>query len=229
MADRPVGFFREGGKKKPRHEKKGVNEKDMSVKETGTGEKIEVSVGHVRNNIMHSKNQNVKFSTLTDGDEYVGMIEGITVEPEIDGKKIPSRLFVVIRDMKEFVGDDWKDKNGNFDGELVMVPEIKYINKEKLESALETVGLGGEKDLSDGAKYESMISYGAYIRLGNDKVGKSQKELKEKLGRDAQSAGTLIGFYLDRNMNAIGTTGWDLLEEFTSGGDAFKKSIDRLS
>lgn len=46
MADRPVGFFREGGKKKPRHEKKGVNETDLNISEKGkgAGQKIEIKI-----------------------------------------------------------------------------------------------------------------------------------------------------------------------------------------
>lgn len=46
LPDRPIGFFREGGKKKPVHEKKGVNETDLNISEKGSnaGQKIEVKI-----------------------------------------------------------------------------------------------------------------------------------------------------------------------------------------
>ena len=44
VPDRPAGFFREGGKIKPRHEKKGINETDLKISEHGAGEKIEVKI-----------------------------------------------------------------------------------------------------------------------------------------------------------------------------------------
>ena len=36
------------------------------------------------------------------------------------------------------------------------------------------------------------------------------------------------GFYLDRPMNQIGTTGWDLLRQVTTGSDAIHDTIQRI-
>ena len=54
VPDRPAGFFREGGKIKPRHEKKGINETDLKISEHGAGEKIEVKIDpRMKGNINH--------------------------------------------------------------------------------------------------------------------------------------------------------------------------------
>jgi len=37
----------------------------------------------------------------------------------------------------------------------------------------------------------------------------------------------MIGFYLDRPWNMIGTTGWDSIYSMTEGKDLFKPAMDR--
>lgn len=38
----------------------------------------------------------------------------------------------------------------------------------------------------------------------------------------------LIGFYMDKTINAIGTTNWDLLEDLLYNEDPFRKSLNRI-
>ena len=42
-----------------------------------------------------------------------------------------------------------------------------------------------------------------------------------------KSINGLRGFYLDRYVNKIGTTGWDLIDAYINGGDWLKASLDR--
>jgi len=57
--------------------------------------------------------------------------------------------------------------------------------------------------------------------------GDADKYIKEVYVSNMDVIMGLIGFYLDRNWNELGTTGWDSIYTMTQGKDLFKPAMDR--
>jgi len=56
----------------------------------------------------------------------------------------------------------------------------------------------------------------------------AEKYIKEIYVPNMQAIMGLIGFYLDRHWNMIGTTGWDSIYTMTQGKDLFMPALDRM-
>jgi aspartate aminotransferase-like enzyme len=56
----------------------------------------------------------------------------------------------------------------------------------------------------------------------------TEKEAIEAMKNEVLPISGLIGFYMDKCWNRIGTTGWDTLNELVSNVDQFKASMDRV-
>lgn len=56
----------------------------------------------------------------------------------------------------------------------------------------------------------------------------ADKYIKEVYVPNMDAIMGMIGFYLDRHWNMIGTTGWDSIYTMTQGKDHFKPALDRM-
>ena len=56
----------------------------------------------------------------------------------------------------------------------------------------------------------------------------TEKESIDVLKNDVLPISTLIGFYMDKTWNQIGTTGWDTLNELVNNLDQFNESMNRI-
>jgi hypothetical protein len=68
--------------------------------------------------------------------------------------------------------------------------------------------------------------YGAFRKFRN--FDDAEKYMREMYVPHMDAIMGLCGFYLDKYVNRIGTTGWDYIYEMTDGVDAHKVSMDRL-
>jgi hypothetical protein len=68
--------------------------------------------------------------------------------------------------------------------------------------------------------------YGEFRKFKN--FDDSEKYIREIYIPHMDACMGLCGFYLDRQLNMIGTTGWDYIGEMTDGVDAHKIAIDRV-
>jgi hypothetical protein len=57
--------------------------------------------------------------------------------------------------------------------------------------------------------------------------GDAEKYIKEVYCKNITATMGLIGFTLDRSINMIGTTGWDIVRNMTEGMDWIKPALDR--
>lgn len=153
-------------------------------------------------------------------------VKDFTVEPEIEGKTILCDLFIKTLNMPELT--EWDDKDP-FLSELYMIPRPEFITKENIESVIDFSGFD-EKFINEDAKYfqREVISYGLGIRLsgGMDSFS-TEKESIDAMKKEVIPS-TLIGFYLDKRWNRIGTTGWDSLAQLVNNESAITATINRM-
>jgi len=107
------------------------------------------------------------------------------------------RLCVNTIDMEETVGEEWEGKK--WSGLVEIVPTT--VSKDVAERALACIG----------------ISYREYEKLPpkarTDALTYALLSYIEKLKDESPVVESLFGFYADRRLNLIGTTGWDILKE----------------
>ena len=65
------------------------------------------------------------------------------------------------------------------------------------------------EELTDNHRLDALLSYGTYAVLWT-KDGNNIKKLMQEARKEGQLAEFLYGFYMDRQQNAVGATGWDL-------------------
>lgn len=173
--------------------------------------------------------QNTKLSDdiYCSDDEYWFKVLGVTAEPEIDDKVIKCDLFVHILNMPALT--DWEDETNPFVGELLLIPQTKYIRQDKLDGVIECCGIEITKEILKSDMFQcDIMKYGYSIRLGDDIKGSDIDKMKQELANNAVPLAGLIGFSLDRPWNKIGSTGWDTLNELCiSGEPCFKLALER--
>ena len=170
---------------------------------------------------------NLKLEELEEGDQSVYFIKDNTVTPEIDGKEIVCDLFIKTLDMPKLT--DWNETETPFLSELYMVPRPEFITKQNIQTVIDFCGFD-EKFIKEDARFfqKDVIDYGLGIRLaGGMDSYQTQKEAIDAMKKEVLNV-TLIGYYLDKSWNQIGTTGWDTLTQLVGNVDALQATINRM-
>lgn len=148
---------------------------------------------------------------------------------EEEGLNFNYRYCIEVINMDEWTGDD----SGEAMIMLKMVPELDSLCEKMRNSVLESCGL----DAVDCTSFD-VSNYGCNIGLGDCTIDLGGNyldecpELLEKLDTIAsvfEAIDSLRGFYLDGAVNRIGTTGWDLLDDFINGKDFVQATLSRYS
>lgn len=111
-------------------------------------------------------------------------------------------------------------EEGKFYVILYMVIAPDSLHEENKKSIRELIGIEDEDDFS----YDDIISCGGCdVQLGCEIV-ESEKEVHECLEAIAnvyEFMDGLFGFYMDKYVNGIGTTGWDVIKHAVLNHDLF--------
>jgi len=170
----------------------------------------------------------IKLEELTNYDEAVYLVKEYTAEPSIDENSIVCDIFIKTLNMPELT--DWEDTDKPFISELYIVPRLEYISQEIKDKVFDSMGFD-ESVKEYGKEFAQLefINYGLGIRLagGMDNYA-TEKEAIDAMKEHVLPISGLIGFYMDKPWNRIGTTGWDTLSELVSNVDQFKASMDRI-
>ena len=110
---------------------------------------------------------------------------------------------------------------------LVVCP--KSLCKEKLEDVLDCCGIS-----ADEANCCDVVDYGILVPMGDvefefdeDNDEGWNDEVLNNIANVFETINGLRGFYLDKPMNRLGNTGWDLLYEAVRGKDLFESVKER--
>jgi hypothetical protein len=96
------------------------------------------------------------------------------------------------------------------------------LDRDTIDRAFESWGLVDYLDTDPLLLIDIVSSYGAGVVPLWDESGDNLRKLMKQARHEADHAEMLLGFYLDRQVNALGATGWDWLEGDLMGR-AFKE------
>ena len=108
--------------------------------------------------------------------------------------------------------------DGNKYGIAIHAVSPQAAGEEKVQASFDCCGVEDndikQKDL---VQVECLQTYGVSAQIWND-AGNNLGKLISKAKKEAQIIPNLFGFYLDRVLNRIGSTGWDFIK-----GNLFSK------
>jgi len=172
---------------------------------------------------------NIELEELTNFDEAYYKVKGYTAEPSIEDNTIVCDIFIKTLNMPALT--EWDDLEKPFISELYIVPRIEHISEEIKDKVFSSMEYEEFLD-SYGSEFAQMefINYGLGIRLAGGMVSyATEKESIDAMKDHVAAISTLIGFYMDKSWNRIGTTGWDTLNELVCNVDQFKASMQRVT
>ena len=166
--------------------------------------------------------QEIEIEELTNYDEAVYLVKNYTADPSIDENTIVCDIVIKTLNMPELT--EWNDLEKPFISELYIVPRLEYISQEIKDKVFDSMGFDEsvKKYSSEFAQLE-FINYGLGIRLaGGMESYATEKQAIDAMKDEVLPISGLIGFYMDKCWNKIGTTGWDTLNELVANIDQFK-------
>lgn len=150
-----------------------------------------------------------------------------TFKHKEDGLNFDYKYVVFIEDLGEY-DSEWE---GQVLIELKLVVMPKSLNKKKKDEVASCSGIAA-KDVT----VIDIAEYGFYVPLGREQFHVTSSDLmKSKRAQQVLTAiasiyemlDAMIGFYLDRPINRMGTTGWDTIYECVKGRNAIQATLKR--
>lgn len=156
------------------------------------------------------------------------IVKNYTAEPSIEDKSIVCNIFIKTLNMPALT--EWDDEKKPYISELYIVPRLEFITQKNKDKVFEFSGFDQkfEKEDMHYAQLE-FINYGLGMRLcgGMDSYATKQESI-DAMKNDVLGISTLIGFFMDKSWNKIGTTCWDTLNELVHNKDQFNESMNRI-
>ena len=159
--------------------------------------------------------------TLTDEGEYFLSNEVFTHEE--DDLNFKYRYLITVFDMRDL---DEDDKTINFS--ISILPEKESLCTQTREEFVMDAGVDFE-DLDP----TDLILSGASIRfalesLHCDDFEEHRDEIFDLAATIFPTMDRLFGFYMDKPVNRIGTTGWDFADWWLKGTNPYAAALDRF-
>ena len=130
------------------------------------------------------------------------------------------RFCVNVTDLEEF-GENYA---GKYLVELQLVPTVESLCEDKRKDLFDSIGYIESEFIS-----KDIVDSGYEVTLDYKKVNYDKLEyILESIANTYRTLNSMIGFYLDRYVNRIGTTGWDLLRDYIKGINFVEASLNKL-
>lgn len=175
---------------------------------------------------------NIKTNLLTDKikQEFKGYYESLWINThsfkvELDTKEVDLHVYISITDMSEFTYD-----SDEYLVTLGVIPSFNSLTDSHQESILnQFIDEDRERFLKDKeCLLMDILDYGYTIQLHNEIVNSDNLiDTIDSAMAVSPCIKRLIGFELDKIMNKIGNTGWDLLRDFCEGIDLTRVALER--
>lgn len=138
-----------------------------------------------------------------------------------DDRRVDCKLLIETNDYYGLTGDD--TMKGTVEVNVLLVPLPEALDAGQRESVAHSCGVE-----PDELTIEDVCSYGCYVPMSSEVVKGVDDDAPldaDKVQDKVRTAykcldciGSMAGFYLDRPMNAMGSSGWDFMESFVKGG-----------
>lgn len=162
------------------------------------------------------------FDTVRDTDDDVIMVSKETYHHKEDNGSLDFKYKYVLHahNLYEMTGEEEHHNKWALDLNLVPMPK-SLLKKERRDVASSYDMKVGDLDVY------AVYDYGLFVPLGEVVVDVSagyDNVMPEKFNEGAsvvETINSMRGFYLDRAFNRVGTTGWDLLNNWVGDGTHF--------
>ena len=163
----------------------------------------------------------IKFKFLT-GDVNWLDYGGKWISQKFNNGEFDYWLVRTIFNWEEAVGEREAKGHGKYCVEIKVVAPEQFENK---QGAMDCSGVEGKwEDLADEVKVELIESYAGGVNIFCES-GDNYKDLFKRGAKEAMGSSMLFGFYMDRPVNKIGSTGWDALKgDITAGLRRYRES-----
>lgn len=112
---------------------------------------------------------------------------------------------------------DYEDGTDRWYVTLQLVPSPQSLCEEKAEGVCECCGIERSE-----LNHSDIADYGCYVPIASDKTSEEDpQQLIDLAATIAPMVDGLRGFFLDKRINVIGTTGWDILQNCVNGVKIF--------
>jgi len=137
------------------------------------------------------------------------------ISPKLNNGEFDYWLVLELFNMDEACGRD-NESQPTYNVCLSVVSPSE-AGSDKLASAFECCGLAEEHQNNPVVQVECLHSYGVSTPLWQANGNNAHKLLRQAK-HEAQLANMLFGFYMDKAVNRIGTTGWEAIKgDLTAG------------
>lgn len=164
-----------------------------------------------------------KMQTNTDDEMILKSIE--TYHHEEDGMNFTYHLVLILSILE-------LDEGEILYSQLKLIPNVKYLFSEKIESLIKEFNISENELLIQDLmiEFEFPILEKEEVNINFEDFSENNPEIQSYLlsaGIVAECINSMRGFYMDRQVNKIGTTNWDLLKSCIYGIDPFKAGLER--
>lgn len=154
------------------------------------------------------------------------LIEKSSLTVELENKDVQLYLYINDIDMAEY------DDTNEHVIEIGVVPDFESLSEKHQEDILSQFSLEEDREYyknNTASLLPEIISYGLGITLRCETI-ENPEEVENKINSAIAvryAVTGLIGFELDRYVNRIGNTGWDMLNEYCCDVDSLQTALTR--
>lgn len=141
----------------------------------------------------------------------------------IKGKEteIPCAIVKETLDMEEMV----RNPPDKYSTTLYLVPE--EISEEHKEDVMTSMGITEEMWENKNVRVSTIADYGLGVPVWSQS-GEDISEISEDADSTAPAIQGLVGFFLDKPINRIGSTGWDVLKDAVANESYIDAGLERV-
>ena len=162
-----------------------------------------------------------KFDWIYDNDCEILIISKKTYHHREEGLNFDYKYAISALNMMSITDDEQFTEDNAYDVSIYLIVSPTSLDKELKEDIKKSTG--GYCD------YQDIYSYGLGVRLLNDNHSMNDiEEFMYKVGNVIEPLDFMRGFYLDRPVNKIGSTGWDLILNCLDGKSFIERTLERM-
>lgn len=175
---------------------------------------------------------NEEFDIVYDVDDEVFYSSKETFHHDEEGLEFDYKYIIKLTNMAMITGEEQP-----LIVELSLVVAPDCLSEKALNNVSES--FSWEDGLSENWKYKDIADYSYSINMGSADVPDIEgipytenKDLMHTLNSITavyKAVDSMRGFYLDRPVNRLGTTGWDTINECVKGTDAIRETLNRYN
>jgi hypothetical protein len=161
-----------------------------------------------------------KLECVYDDDDEILLLTTKTYRHREENLNFDYKYGISAFNMMSITDDEQFTEDNAFDVSIYLIVSPTSLDKELKEDIKKSIG--GYCD------YQDIYSYGLGVRLLND--NHSMNDIEEfiyKVGNVIKTLDNLRGFFLDKPMNKIGSTGWDMIFNCLDGESYITRALER--